>query len=103
HPRAMVSGAAPQICEGHGSANPSQDGSWDAWTKLGTFESEKPSGAPSGILTDEDTRVAVAGEDFDFPVDNQSFRYIRFKTLRTYGGTYYIALAELTLWGQQVN
>src|SRR5690606_35476401 len=103
HPSFMFSGAAPQIFEIYGSNNTSQDGSWDSWTKLGTFESKKPSRSPLGILTDEDTRVAIAGEDFDFPVDNHSFRYIRFKTLRTYGGTYYIALAELTLWGQQVN
>ena len=103
HPSFMYSAGAPEKFEIWASNNPTQDGAWDSWVKLGDYESKKPSGSPMGVLTDEDMRVAVAGEDFDFPLSSTAYRYIRFKTNRTYGGTLYVAIAELTLWGQQVN
>lgn len=103
HNSFMYSMGAPQVFEIWGSNNPSQDGDWNNWTQVGSYESKKPSGSAMGFLTDEDIRVALAGEDFDFPVNLAPYRYIRFKTNRTYGGTLNVALSELTLWGQQID
>ncbi|WP_202104363.1 DUF5000 domain-containing lipoprotein [Sphingobacterium faecale] len=99
----MYTGGTPLTFEIWGSNNPSQNGEWDSWTKLGDYTSVKPSGLPTGSLSDEDIRVAIAGEDYDFPVNLPAYRYIRFKTTRTYGARVNIALSELTLWGQQVD
>ena len=99
----IFSMGAPLYFEIWGSNNPTQDGEWGNWTKLGTFESKKPSGLPLSQLTDEDIRVSKAGEDFDFSASLTAYRYLRFKTNRTYGGTLYVAMSELTLWGQKVD
>lgn len=99
----MFAGGAPRLFEIYGSNDPKQDGSWDSWTLLGEYESKKPSGSPIGYLTNEDIAVAKAGEDFDFPVGIDGYRYFRFKTNKTWGGDINVMLAELTLWGQPVN
>jgi hypothetical protein len=90
----------PQIFEIYGSNTLSDE--WDAnWTLLGHFESFKPSGGAG--FTDEDVQYACHdGEDFDF-TNNEPFRYIRFKTLKTWGGLSYVYIAELTFWGEIVE
>jgi hypothetical protein len=87
----------PQIFEIYGSNTPAD--AWDDnWTLLGHFESVKPSGAAG--FTDEDVQYACHnGEDFDF-TNNEPFRYLRFKTLKTWGGVTYIYIAELSFWGE---
>lgn len=92
---------SPKIFEVWGSNVKSTD--WDDWTLLGTFESIKPSGEPLGILTADDNAVNAAGEDFDFEPVDASFRYVRFKTLKTWGGVPDVALLELTFWGQAAD
>lgn len=88
----------PKDFEIYGSNDPATDGSWDSWTLLGSFECKKPSGQT--IPTAEDIQYAcVAGEDFDFPIGIQRYRYLRFKTLETWGNVTYIYIAELTFWG----
>jgi hypothetical protein len=86
-----------QIFEIYGSNTLADE--WDSnWVLLGHFESVKPSGAAG--YTDEDVQYACHdGEDFDF-TNNDPFRYIRFKTLKTWGGLSYIYIAELTFWGE---
>lgn len=94
----------PKIFEIWGSNDPEQDGSWGSWTRLGTFESVKPSG--EGTPTDEDIQYAVVdGEDFDFPDPEEApaVRYLRFKTIENWGGVTYIYLSELTFWGSIVE
>lgn len=91
----------PQVFEVYGSNEATPD--WNAWTLLGRFESIKPSGLPVGQLSDEDLRVNAAGEDYDFPASSESYRYIRFKTLRTWGGVNYMCVLELTFWGQEAK
>ncbi|MDR2038114.1 MAG: DUF4959 domain-containing protein [Bacteroidales bacterium] len=87
----------PQIFVIYGS-NTLTDEWDDNWILLGHFESIKPSGAAG--YTDEDVQYAChEGEDFDF-INNDPFRYIRFKTLKTWGGVTYIYIAELTFWGE---
>jgi hypothetical protein len=87
----------PQILEIYGSNTLTDE--WDNnWVLLGHFESVKPSGAAG--FTDEDVQYACHnGEDFDF-TNNEPFRYIRVKTLKTWGGLSYIYIAELTFWGE---
>src|SRR3546814_5591140 len=43
---------------------PPADGSYTGWTKLGEFESIKPSGLPVGTLSEEDQVAAASGEVF---------------------------------------
>jgi hypothetical protein len=95
----QYNGGDPQIMEIYGSNNPTD--SWDSWTLLGHFQSVKPSGLPGGQFNAEDVQFAcVDGEDFEFPLDIPPVRYLRFKTLKVWGGVTYIYIAELTFWGE---
>lgn len=94
------SAGAPRKFELYGSNNPDLEGGWDSWTLLGQFDSRKPSGSPDGQWTSEDFQYATEdGEDFE--IDNpDEYRYLRFKTLQTWGNVTYIYIAELTFWGE---
>lgn len=90
----------PKEFEVWGSNNPAADGSWDSWTKLGSFESIIPSGEETP--TAEDMEYAtVIGEDFEIPnaEDAPAIRYLRFKVNENWGGVSYIYMSELTFWG----
>ncbi|WP_353124503.1 DUF5000 domain-containing lipoprotein [Parapedobacter pyrenivorans] len=93
----------PKTFEIWGSNDPPADGGWDNWTLLLQAESIKPSGLPGTAFTNEDTAYAVAGEEYDFPLETDTYRYIRFKTIKTWGGSENILLHEITLWGQNPN
>lgn len=95
----LFSGNNPRKFEVWGSTNPNPDGSWESWTKLADCESVKPSGP--GSITSEDRAYALAGEDFNFPEDVIPVRYIRFKTLQTWGASPDVHIMELTFWGQE--
>ncbi|MDF2474773.1 MAG: hypothetical protein K0S24_256 [Sphingobacterium sp.] len=86
----------PKRFEVWGSNNPSSDGSWGSWTKLADFMTRKPSGLPTGSVSDEDRKVAEQGDDYTFPNEIQAFRYLRFKVLETWGGTNYVHILEIT-------
>lgn len=91
----------PKVIEIYGSNNPAPDGSWDSWTLLGHFTCIKPSGQTAP--TTEDIQYAcVDGEDFEFPANTPPFRYLRFKTLQTWGADY-VYIAELTFWGSKAK
>ncbi|MGV8878554.1 MAG: DUF5000 domain-containing lipoprotein [Sphingobacteriaceae bacterium] len=94
----LYSANNPRIFEIWGSNDPNPDGSWDSWTKLMDCESIKPSGP--GSITSEDRAHALAGEDFIFPEGVMPVRYIRFKTLKTWGASTDVHFMELTFWGQ---
>lgn len=100
HRQWAFGGGSPKEYEIWGSNNPSKDGSWDSWTLLGKIESIKPSGLPPLQLTNEDIAAVIHGEDYTFPYTGKAYRYIRFKTLSTWGGTSALMFAEMTLWGQ---
>lgn len=74
-------------------------GSWDSWTKLGDFESNKPSGLPLGQISDEDLGVATNGENFSFPASNPKIRYIRLLVTETWSGGDNFQLMELDIFG----
>ncbi len=88
-----------------GSNNPSSDGSYDSWTKIGYFESKRPSGNTTpgnDFNTEEDRRIAVTGESYDIP-ENVSYRYIRYKVFSTWGAQPYWASTELQFYGNPQN
>ncbi len=76
---------------------------WADWNLIGTFESVKPSGLPIGQLSEQDQAVNLAGEEYNFIPMTDAFRYVRFKTLNTWGGVNYTCIKELTFWGQPVD
>jgi hypothetical protein len=82
-----------------GSNNPGDD--WSSWQLLGTFESIKPSGQPTGIVTTEDIAFAAAGEEFVFPPGTEAVRYLRFKSLASWSGGDFVHILELRFWGDQ--
>nr|WP_121270320.1 DUF5000 domain-containing lipoprotein [Pedobacter schmidteae] len=92
-------GANVKVFELYGSNAPALDGSWASWTLIGKFDSFKPSGP--GVLTTEDHNYAfINGEDFEMPEIPPAYRYLRFKTLETWGGTGQVTIAEVTFWGK---
>ncbi len=93
---------APKKWEIWGSNNPDPQGTWAGWDLLMVCESVKPSGLPVGTNTAEDNTYAITtGEDFIFPEDAPPVRYIRFRTLETWGYMDYVYIAELTFWGKR--
>lgn len=75
---------------------------WQGWTKLMDCESIKPSG-PGSTVTGEDKTAAMDGEEYEFPTDAISVRYIRFKSLQSWTKTNGICLGELRFWGKLDN
>ena len=82
-----------------GSNNPSLDGNYGSWDKLGTYTVVKPSGTPLGTNTGADEAYATAGWSFDLPETGQKYKYIRIRNLRNWRGSYFIQMAQLQLWG----
>lgn len=77
-------------------------GSWDSWTKIGTYEMWKPSGLPPGAwnYTDEDKELAYNGHEFEVPLEMGNVRFIRVNVLSTWGDLNWASIAEMTFWGQ---
>ncbi|UII21460.1 DUF5000 domain-containing lipoprotein [Fulvivirga ligni] len=88
----------PRFFEIWGSNDPNPDGSWDSWSLLLECEMLKPSGQPTGVVTDEDRQYSLDGIDYEFPSDIPPVRYIRFKTLEVWNGAN-ITIVQLDLWG----
>lgn len=88
----------PRFFEIWGSNSPTDD--WDSWTLLMECESIKPSGSPLGERTLEDQAYALEGENYDFPLEADTYRYIRFKMNRSWTGAANLMLAQLDFYGQ---
>lgn len=82
-----------------GSSNPAPDGSWDSWTKLGTYAEEKPSKSAYGVQTTEDYDVAYAGFSWDFKIDVPKMRYLRVRCLENWMGTTFPMISEVQVYG----
>tara|TARA_R110000868_G_scaffold98706_8_gene271853 strand:+ start:2987 stop:4168 length:1182 start_codon:yes stop_codon:yes gene_type:complete len=82
-----------------GSETLDTSGSWDSWTKLGDFESIKPSDLPFGQFSDEDYAVASNGENFSFPSSNPKVRYLRIIVTETWAGGDNFQIMELDIFG----
>lgn len=84
-----------------GSNSPDPDGGWNNWQLLSTFNSFKPSGQPSGQISQEDVQYAhIDGEDFEMEDITPAYRYLRIKTTGTYGGGPQVTISEISFWGQ---
>lgn len=71
-----------------------------SWTKLSTFHVVKPSGSPYQTETTADQTAAYNGWQFDVPPGTAAYRYIRIRQLSNWQGSYFMCMAEFTLWGQ---
>jgi len=70
------------------------------WTELISCSSYRPSGLSADELpTAEDRAYHDAGEEFEFPLEAPEVRYIRFKSLISWSGTWGLFVSELTFWG----
>jgi len=86
-----------------GSNNPDADGSWASWTLLGTYEAIKPSGLPVLQVSTEDQAAAAAGLEYTVDINAPAVRYLRIKTLQTWGGVDYISICKMAFWGDYKN
>jgi len=91
----------PRNFEIWGSNNPTDD--WASWTLLLECESIKPSGSPVGVRTPEDQAYALEGENYNFPLETDTYRYIRFKMNRSWTGAANLMLAQLDFYGQPIQ
>lgn len=83
-----------------GSNGPDLNGSMEpSWTKLTTCHVMKPSGSAYATETTADRNLAFDGWQFDFPAGEIAYRYIRIRSLSNWQGSYFINIAEFTLWG----
>ena len=92
-------GACVKAFELYGANTPATDGSWTGWTLIGKFDSYKPSGAV-GVTKEDIAYGYTNGEDFEMPDTPPAYRYLRFKTIETWGGTGQVTISELTFWGK---
>lgn len=88
-----------------GSNNPDPDGSFNGWTRMGTFEVVKQSGLPTGQLSNEDIATAASGFEFDMPYSAPSVRFIRINVLSTFStpansSVGDVWLTQVAFWGQ---
>ncbi|TFF38548.1 DUF4959 domain-containing protein [Mucilaginibacter psychrotolerans] len=91
----------PRDFEIWGSNSPNPNGNLDAsWTKLITCNVVKPSGSASGTETAADYNYGHNGWGFDFPAGLPAYRYIRIRNLRNWTGSYFMSIAEFTLFGK---
>ncbi|WP_433903644.1 DUF5000 domain-containing lipoprotein [Sphingobacterium puteale] len=82
-----------------GSADPNPDGSWDSWTKMGTFENTKPSRLPYGQTSAEDWEKAAAGFDYNLDTNVPKVRFLRIKSIENWMGTSWFEIKEINVYG----
>jgi len=90
--------ASPEKWELYGSNVLVDD--FNQWDKIGDYVAVKPSGSPYPILTALDRETASAGMDFIIPSDTPPYRYLRWKTTKTFGGLNAVQISELHFWGE---
>ena len=88
--------ASPETWEVWGSNELTAD--WENWTKIMDCRAVKPSG-PGTPLTAEDRELAARGLVFPFPAGTEPYRYIRWKTMRTFGALNAVQISELAFYG----
>lgn len=90
----------PKRFELWGSKTPNVNADFDTWEYIGYFESIKPSGLPSGQVSNEDINYAhTIGEEYNVSLDAPIARYIRFVCLETWGQADVVQMNEITVWG----
>ena len=113
YPRHIFKAGHPRIMELYGATSLNPDATrelYDAdgvldpyWTLLATFESKRPSGETVNSLvsplTDEERQLMFIGEEFEFPDGAEASRYVRVRTIETWGKQSYVECNEITLFG----
>jgi hypothetical protein len=74
------------------------------WTLLNPeiYVSIRPSGLDPSVYVvvgDEDYEYALAGEEWEFPLDAPAVQYVRFKQLSSWTGTSALTCNEIRFWG----
>jgi hypothetical protein len=79
----LYAASNPRIFEVYSSDDMSDnpDGDWSKWTYRTTCTMIKPSGAPTGTVTEEDRVEANRGHEFALPLDMPPVRYVRVRFL----------------------
>lgn len=99
----MFGPGQPSVWELWGSDNPNPDGSFESWTKVGTYHSVKPSGLPLGQISDDDIKQCLNGEEFEVEPSAGSYRYWRWRSLENWGNYTYIYMSEFSFYGIEGN
>ncbi|MCF0176469.1 MAG: DUF5126 domain-containing protein [Bacteroidales bacterium] len=90
----------PKYYKVYGRTDKPTSAGMEGWTELLTCNSFKPSGLPVGEWSDEDYELGVTnGEEFEFPLDADPVRYVRFEFLQSWSGMECTVMAEVTFWG----
>ena len=76
---------------------------FEGWRKIMDVECYKPSGADSGVITNEDAEYIRGGDEHEVPIEAEPFRYVRILMLETWSGGIYTQIGEMTFWGQVVQ
>ena len=83
---------------------PSSSGDWDEWTLLMKDCTQiKPSGLPGTTMTDEDIDAALSGFEFEFDLNVEPLRYIRFVVTNTWTDASYSHPCEVDFYGVVVE
>ena len=81
------------------SSTPPTGAGLDGWVLLGNYHATKPSGLPFGEQNDEDYQTAYNGFNWDVDIDAPKVQYIRIRSTKNWGGTTYMGIAELQVYG----
>ena len=73
------------------------------WFKMCDIECIKPSGLPTGMLTDEDRAAARAGDEFVFDDIQYKTRYIRIVCNLNWNGNTNMCFSEVSFWATEIN
>lgn len=89
--------ASPEKWEIWGTNTLTND--WEQWTKIMDCEAIKPSGLPLGQVNAVDRAASLAGLDYNFPPGTPAYRYIRWRTTKTFSNLAAVQIAELAFYG----
>lgn len=73
------------------------------WFKMGDIENVKPSGLPTGTLTDDDRAAARRGDEIIFNFNEFTTRYIRIRCTRNWNGNTNMCFSEVSFWATTIN
>lgn len=79
-----------------------ENGSFDNWVLLGTFENKKPSGLPLGQVTSDDMAAWVGGFEHEIDLGTPPVSYLRVRILETFEPGNQAYITEMDFWGSAV-
>ena len=82
----------------YGSSTDKVGAGYDGWTKLGAFQSYKPSGLPKGQESAEDVEYATQGEVFILDKNIPPVHYIRYEVIETWDNKVHGAIGEMSFF-----